>query len=48
MAGYMVVQRGQEGMSMLDSILEIGASFDYITPLASILSDIVNGHSHKP
>jgi hypothetical protein len=31
---------------MIDTILGIGASFDYITPLASILGDIVNGPSH--
>jgi hypothetical protein len=31
---------------MLDRFLEIGASFDWITPLASILSDALNGPSH--
>jgi hypothetical protein len=31
---------------MLDPILEIGASFDYISPLASILGDLMNGPSH--
>jgi hypothetical protein len=31
---------------MLDTILEAGASFDWISPLASILGDIMNGPSH--
>jgi hypothetical protein len=31
---------------MLDTILEAGASFDWISPLASILGDILNGPSH--
>ena len=31
---------------MLDTILEIGASFDWISPLASILGDMMNGPSH--
>jgi hypothetical protein len=31
---------------MLDSLLEAGASFDWISPLASILGDIMNGPSH--
>jgi hypothetical protein len=31
---------------MLDSILEAGANFDWISPLASILGDIMNGPSH--
>jgi hypothetical protein len=33
-------------MEMLDTILEAGASFDWISPLASILGDIMNGPSH--
>ena len=31
---------------MLDSILGIAASMDWITPVASILGDLVNGPSH--
>jgi hypothetical protein len=31
---------------MLERLLEIGASFDWITPLASILGDVMNGPSH--
>jgi hypothetical protein len=32
--------------AMLERFLEIGASFDWITPLASILGDVMNGPSH--
>lgn len=31
---------------MIDTILGIGASFDWISPLASILGDMMNGPSH--
>ena len=31
---------------MLERFLEIGASFDWISPLASILGDLLNGPSH--
>ena len=31
---------------MLDTMLEAGASFDWISPLAGILGDIMNGPSH--
>ncbi|MFN2242703.1 MAG: hypothetical protein ACK2U2_10470 [Anaerolineae bacterium] len=31
---------------MLERLLEIGASFDWITPLASVLGDLMNGPSH--
>lgn len=31
---------------MFDTILGIGASFDWISPLASILGDMMNGPSH--
>jgi len=31
---------------MLDTILGIGASFDWISPLASVLGDLMNGPSH--
>jgi hypothetical protein len=31
---------------MLERFLEIGASFDWITPLGSILGDLLNGPSH--
>ena len=31
---------------LIDTGLEIGASFDWISPLASILGDILNGPSH--
>jgi hypothetical protein len=32
--------------AMLDTILGIGASFDWISPLASVLGDMLNGPSH--
>jgi hypothetical protein len=32
--------------AMLDTILGIGASFDWISPLASVLGDLMNGPSH--
>jgi hypothetical protein len=35
-----------EEVGMLDTILEAGASLDWISPLASILGDIMNGPSH--
>lgn len=31
---------------MLDKILEVGAGFDWISPLASVIGDMVNGPSH--
>jgi len=31
---------------MLDTILGIGCSFDWISPLASVLGDMLNGPSH--
>ena len=31
---------------MLDTVLGIGASFDWISPLASVLGDLMNGPSH--
>ena len=31
---------------MLDKMLEVGAGFDWITPVASIIGNIVNGPSH--
>jgi len=33
-------------MSLLDDLLGIGASFDWISPLASVLGDLMNGPSH--
>jgi hypothetical protein len=33
-------------VEMLDTILEAGTNFDWISPLASILGDIMNGPSH--
>ena len=32
--------------SFLDSILEVGASFDFLSPLAGIVGDAVHGPSH--
>lgn len=31
---------------MIDTLLGIGASFDWISPLASVLGDLMNGPSH--
>lgn len=31
---------------MIDRFLEVGASFDWISPLASVLGDMMNGPSH--
>ena len=31
---------------MFDAILGVGASFDWISPLASVLGDLLNGPSH--
>lgn len=31
---------------MLDTVLGIGASFDWLSPLASVLGDLVNGGGH--
>ncbi len=31
---------------MIDKILSIGASFDWISPVASVIGDIMNGPSH--
>jgi len=33
-------------MGIIETGLEIGASFDYISPLLSILGDLLNGPSH--
>jgi len=33
-------------VEMLDKILGLGASFDWISPVASVLGDIMNGPSH--
>ena len=36
----------EEEETMIDTILGIGASFDWISPLASILGDVAHGPSH--
>lgn len=38
--------RKAEEVEMLERFLEFGASFDWITPLGSILGDLLNGPSH--